>query len=244
MHEKQQAMARMIDRLSDGLYDGSISTSDMSVENLDPQTEFYEYSRQLVEACHTGKIEKLTTQELGLLTYIRMGLPLTHAARACGMNLSSAKAFLESDPRAKEAAEYAAILHTSSINVTVELLTMQAYEERARAANATEGLKALEVVAKLNNIGAYAGGGSTQKGRVIDAQAQQLESGKKRAKNRKQLEQMSDEALLDGAGLGYDELEPEPVDYSKQPAAPIVEDYSVDEDDTLDDIEDAEFGEY
>lgn len=239
----KQRMARMLDELADGVHNGSISTKSMGIENLDPATEFHEYSRQLVEAAQRGDIPRLTTQELGLLTYIRMGLPVKHAVRASGMAYSVALTFLESDPRALEAMEYAAVLHTSTINVTAELLTAQAYEERARAANATEGLKALEVIAKLNNIGAYAGGsgGLKRGGRIIDAQGQELENGHKRPKNKKQLEQMSDEALLANAGLGYEDLEPSPVDYSR-----TTSDYdtsnSVEDFDNLDDIEEADFG--
>lgn len=238
MHEAQNKMSAMLDHLADGINNGSLDTKDVSVDNLDPQTEFFEYSRQLREACDKGKIDKLTTQEIGLLTYIRMGLPIPHAVKASGMTRSRAAAFLESDPRAREATEYAAVLHTSAINVTAELLTMQAYEERARAGNATEGLKALEVIAKINQIGAYASAGTQKNGRLIDSQALELNNGSRRAKNRKQLEQMTDDKLLEDANLGYDSLEPEPVDYSQKSEVDFEHPFADD-----DDIEEAEINE-
>ena len=225
-----RAARRRAERVADSLGDSYDREEDISagfgMDKLDPATEFNEYTRQLQEAMLSGDLPRMTQQEVALLTYVRMGLPVSHAARASGMTTKRASVFLECDPRGREAAEYAGSLHAATIIVTKELLTMQAYEERARSATAGEGLKALEVVAKLHEIGAYAGAAKLPaKGGTIVG-----EQNVKKVKNKKQLQLLSDDQLLDGADLGYDSFEPEPVDYSKARDEPEPNDDTIVED--------------
>lgn len=220
LKKARERAEKVADSLGNSYDRGEDISAGFGLDKLDPATEFNEYTRQLQEAMLSGDLPRMSQQEVALLTYIRMGLPVSHSARGAGMSMHRATTFLECDPRGREAAEYAGSLHSATIIVTKELLTLQAYEERARAATATEGLKALEVVAKLHEIGSYAGASKAlKKGAEIEGKVEP-----KKVRNRKQLQQMSDDELLEGADLGYDSFEPEPVDYNNAGQAEEVED--------------------
>lgn len=189
----------------------------MSAAEASADSKFNAVEAALEKAEAVGKIDPLTSQQRRMIAYVRAGFPPHHAAAAVGMTISDATRFVKTNRAARVAMEYLVSIYTAQIQVNIHTLTVQAYEERARAATAAEGLRALEFIAKLHGIGGYATDAkkNKNKGAVLD-QNGGVESGvpaaeARKHRNRKQLEMLGDDDLLGGADLGIDSLDPQPV---------------------------------
>lgn len=189
----------------------------MSAAEASADSKFSAVEAALEKAEAVGKIDPLTSQQRQMIAYVRAGFPPHHAAAAVGMTITEATHFVKTNRAARVAMEYLVSIYTAQIQVNIHTLTMQAYEERARAATAAEGLRALEFIAKLHGIGGYAQDNKgKKKGGAVINQNGDVESGipaaeERKRRNRKQLEMLGDDDLLGGADLGIDSLDPQPV---------------------------------
>ena len=97
-------------------------------------------------------LDTLTSQQIACLSYIRQSIPPRQAVRMAGMDAAEGDRFLSEDNRGIEAVAFSRELRLTRVPITVELLTAQMYEERARAISATEGMACLNGIAKLNGL--------------------------------------------------------------------------------------------
>lgn len=147
--------------------------------------------------------EILTQQQVTLLEYVRQGLPIDQCARMVGMDFETAINFLQEDSRGMEAYNYGQALHNAAPIITKDLITSQLYEERARSANAAEGVACLREIAKINGL--YETKVTVKNG---DGEGET-----KGQKTLRRIQQMDDKAIideLDAGGITID-LEPEPI---------------------------------
>ena len=171
---------------------------------LDPRIEFDHYQQELRQCVESGVLPELNSQEQLVLVYIRQGMPQAVAARMAGMNMAQLMEF-RADPRFEVSLEFTLSRKAVSLEITRDMLNYMALEAHGYAKDATEMVKAIDLLAKLNGL--YPGGkslGVTLPGEV-------LEGG---AKSARQLQNMSDAQLIEQAG--YEELDPVPVRYEDE----------------------------
>ena len=168
---------------------------------LDPRIEFDHYQTELRQCVESGVLPELNSMEQLVLVYVRQGFSQAVAARMAGMNVQQLIEF-RADPRFYIALEFTMTRKATSLEVTKDMLNYMALEAHGYAKDATEMVKAIDLLAKLNGL--YNSGG---KGRVLDGEV----VGDKTGKTMRHLQQMSDGQLIEQAGL--DGLDPEPIDY-------------------------------
>lgn len=170
---------------------------------LDPRIEFDHYQTELRQCVESGVLPELNSMEQLVLVYVRQGFPQAVAARMAGMNVQQLIEF-RADPRFDIALEFTMTRKAVSVEITKEMLNYMALEAHGYAKDATEMVKAIDLLAKLNGL--YPGANGS-KGRLIEAEDS------KTGKTMRHLQQMSDGQLLEQAG--FDGLDPEPVDYEE-----------------------------
>jgi hypothetical protein len=94
----------------------------------------------------------LTSQQVAMLGYIRQSIPPEQAIRMSGMDFDDGVAFLAEDERGTQAMDFSREIRRAKPDITVELLTSQMYEERARSISAAEGMTCLMGIAKINGL--------------------------------------------------------------------------------------------
>lgn len=170
---------------------------------LDPRIEFDHYQTELRQCVESGVLPELNTQEQLVLVYIRQGFPQAVAARMAGMTVAQLMEF-RGDPRFEISLEFTLTRKATSLEITKDMLNYMALEAHGFAKDATEMVKAIDLMAKLNGL--YPG--NAPKGRVIDGAVED-----KTGKTMRHLQQMSDGQLLQQAG--FDDLDPTPIDYEE-----------------------------
>lgn len=170
---------------------------------LDPRIEFDHYQTELRQCVESGVLPELNSMEQLVLVYVRQGFPQAVAARMAGMTVQQLMEF-RADPRFEIALEFTLTRKAVSVEITKEMLNYMALEAHGYAKDATEMVKAIDLLAKLNGL--YPGANGT-KGRLIEAEDS------KTGKTMRHLQQMSDGQLLEQAG--FDDLDPEPVNYEE-----------------------------
>ena len=149
-------------------------------------------------------VDPLTTQqEMVVLTHLR-GVPISVAARAAGMSPSTAYELMKR-PDMDVIKDFFRQQLMDQVVIDMNMLNTMALEAHRKSANATEELKAVETLGKINQVGAYAAA-TTLKSRAD--QEVEKEIGPKSAK---QLEQMPQDELMKLANFdGLDSLDPVP----------------------------------
>lgn len=170
---------------------------------LDPRIEFDHYQTELRQCVESGVLPELNSMEQLVLVYVRQGFPQAVAARMAGMTVQQLMEF-RADPRFEIALEFTLTRKAVSVEITKEMLNYMALEAHGYAKDATEMVKAIDLLAKLNGLYPGANG---NKGRLIEAEDT------KTGKTMRHLQQMSDGQLIEQAGL--DGLDPEPVNYEE-----------------------------
>lgn len=170
---------------------------------LDPRIEFDHYQTELRQCVESGVLPELNSMEQLVLVYVRQGFPQAVAARMAGMTVQQLMEF-RADPRFEIALEFTLTRKAVSVEITKEMLNYMALEAHGYAKDATEMVKAIDLLAKLNGLYPGANG---NKGRLIEAEDS------KTGKTMRHLQQMSDGQLIEQAGL--DGLDPEPVNYEE-----------------------------
>ena len=170
---------------------------------LDPRIEFDHYQTELRQCVESGVLPELNSMEQLVLVYVRQGFSQAVAARMAGMNVQQLIEF-RADPRFEIALEFTMTRKATSLEVTKDMLNYMALEAHGYAKDATEMVKAIDLLAKLNGL--YNSG----KGRVIDGEV----VGDKTGKTMRHLQQMSDGQLIEQAGL--DGLDPQPINYEDE----------------------------
>ena len=171
---------------------------------LDPRIEFDHYQTELRQCVESGVLPELNSMEQLVLVYVRQGFPQAVAARMAGMTVQQLMEF-RADPRFDIALEFTLTRKATSLEVTKDMLNYMALEAHGYAKDATEMVKAIDLLAKLNGL--YQGAGN--KGRIIDGAVED-----KTGKTMRHLQQMSDGQLIEQAGL--DGLDPEPINYEDE----------------------------
>lgn len=172
---------------------------------LDPRIEFDHYHTELRQCVESGVLPELNSMEQLVLVYVRQGFPQAVAARMAGMNVQQLIEF-RADPRFDIALEFTLTRKATSLEVTKDMLNYMALEAHGYAKDATEMVKAIDLLAKLNGL--YQGAGN--KGRIIDGNV----SDDKTGKTMRHLQQMSDGQLIEQAG--FDGLDPQPINYEDE----------------------------
>ena len=170
---------------------------------LDPRIEFDHYQTELRQCVESGVLPELNSMEQLVLVYVRQGFPQAVAARMAGMTVQQLMEF-RADPRFEIALEFTLTRKAVSLEITKEMLNYMALEAHGYAKDATEMVKAIDLLAKLNGL--YPGANGS-KGRLIEAEDS------KTGKTMRHLQQMSDGQLLEQAG--FDGLDPEPINYEE-----------------------------
>lgn len=170
---------------------------------LDPRIEFDHYQTELRQCVESGVLPELNSQEQLVLVYVRQGFPQAVAARMAGMSVGQLMEF-RADKRFEIALEFTLTRKATSLEISKDMLNYMALEAHGYAKDATEMVKAIDLLAKLNGLYPNSGG---PKGRVLDGQV----SDDKTGKTMRHLQNMSDGQLLEQAG--FDELDPTPVSY-------------------------------
>lgn len=153
-------------------------------------------------------IEALTTQqELMVLTYMRT-TNMAMAARAAGVAPSTARKLLKEDPRVPVLMEFFRAQMFTDTMVTMEMLNTMALEAHRKSSNATEELKAVETLAKLNSMGGFA------PAPILRAREEASRERDITPKSAKELERMSEGKLMELAGLDglSNSLDPIPIE--------------------------------
>lgn len=174
---------------------------------LDPRIEFDHYQTELRQCVESGVLPELNSMEQLVLVYVRQGFSQAVAARMAGMTVQQLIEF-RADPRFEIALEFTMTRKATSLEVTKDMLNYMALEAHGYAKDATEMVKAIDLLAKLNGL--YPGNGGGSKGRVLDGEV----VGDKTGKTMRHLQQMSDGQLIEQAGL--DGLDPEPINYEDE----------------------------
>lgn len=154
-------------------------------------------------------VEPLTTQqEMMLLTHLR-GMSIRVAAQAAGMSTSAASALMK-EPRIEVIKDFFRAQLFTDARIDLNMLNNMALEAHRKSANATEELKAIDTLAKLNQVGGFAS---------AQALKEQSERGREREvstpRSLKELEHLPQDKLMelaDFADMGS--LDPEPVSRS------------------------------
>jgi phage terminase small subunit len=157
-------------------------------------------------------VSPLTFQQEQFVLLVFRGLSITAAARSVGMSFTKAKELWEREETQKIAAHLREQVYYDT-RVTLEALNSMAFEAHRKSMTATEELKAVDTLAKLNMVGGYA------PKQIIDRRLAELDGrGPAHAKDvtppnsMNQLERMKEEDLLRLAKLEeMGELNPEPV---------------------------------
>lgn len=171
---------------------------------LDPRIEFDHYQTELRQCVESGVLPELNSQEQLVLVYVRQGMPQAVAARMAGMSMGQLMEF-RADPRFEISLEFTMSRKAVSLEITKDMLNYMGLEAHGYAKDATEMVKALDFLAKLNGLYPGAkGGGVTIPG--------ELDGGG--AKSARHLANMSDAKLIEQAG--FDSLDPEPVRYEDE----------------------------
>ena len=160
-------------------------------------------------------------QEMGLHAYLSGGTA-TAAARAAGYGSPTTfKTFLETD-KAQAVLTYFSEKEQERINITRDRLTMMALECYGERSTAAEGLKAVEVLARMHGKNEEAKQKKTEVSVNVDNRQVHV-SGESPAALKKKLEQMSSEQLIQHASseLSQLDLEPTPI---KEVTAEVIED--------------------
>lgn len=171
---------------------------------LDPRIEFDHYQTELRQCVESGVLPELNSMEQLVLVYVRQGFPQAVAARMAGMTIDQLMQF-RADPRFDIALEFTLTRKATSLEVTKDMLNYMALEAHGYAKDATEMVKAIDLLAKLNGL--YQGAGN--KGRILD-----VPSDDKTGKTMRHLQQMSDGQLIEQAG--FDGLDPQPINYEDE----------------------------
>lgn len=181
-------------------------------------------------------VKPLTTQqEMFLLNHLR-GMSIAASERAAGMTKGRGYTVL-SLPDIDLIRDYFRQQIMDYTMINLDVLNTMALEAHRKSVSATEELKAVEVLSKLNMVGGFAPP-QVLKDRSDAAKTTEKEIGPKSAK---ELERMSHEDLLQLAAFdGLDSLDPEPIKREPQsePADELDADDSID---GADDAIDAEF---
>jgi len=177
-------------------------------------------------------IKPLTAQqELFLLQHLR-GMNIAAAARAAGMQPRNAYTLMKDD-RIEKIRDYFRETLMKDVAIELSTLNQMALEAHAKAANATEELKAVETLGKLNQVGAYASPAVLKQRAEAESQEKDITP-----KNAKQLESMDEERLMELAQIdGLDSLTPEPLNQSRGNATTPDLDEFIDEVDLSDALE-------
>lgn len=173
---------------------------------LDPRIEFDHYQTELRQCVESGVLPELNHQEQLLLVYVRQGMPQAVAARMAGMTLAQLIEF-RADPRFEISLEFTLSRKAVALEINKDMLNYMALEAHGYAKDATEMVKAIDLLAKLNGL--YPGKGGT--GMIIPGQ---LEGNANTPASRRHLTNMSDAELVEQAGFG--ELDPTPVKYEDE----------------------------
>lgn len=169
---------------------------------LDPRIEFDHYQAELRQCVESGVLPELNSQEQLLLIYIRQGMPQAVAARMAGMSLGQLLEF-RADPRFEIALDFTMSRKAVGLEITKDMLNYMALEAHGYAKDATEMVKAIDLLAKLNGL--YPTKSGT--GRLIESENNGPAS-------KRHLTNMSDAQLIEQAG--YDDLDPTPVNYGDE----------------------------
>ena len=166
-------------------------------------------------------VEPLTTQqEMMLLTHLR-GLSVAASARAAGMAPSTAQKLLKED-RVQVIKDFFRQQMYDQACIDLNTLNQMALEAHRKSANATEELKAIDTLGRLNEVGAFAS---------AQAQKDRAELTRERdvtPRSTKELEQLSQDKLMDLADFDdLDDLAPQPV--TRESATEAAEGVLVDE---------------
>lgn len=94
----------------------------------------------------------LTEQQVALLSYVRQAIPAEQAIRMAGMDIEQGYEFLQADERGTAALDFSQQMNNAHPEITVDLLTAQLYEERARSSNSMEGVACLKEIGKLHGL--------------------------------------------------------------------------------------------
>ena len=146
-------------------------------------------------------VDPLTRQqELFLLTHMR-GLSVKASAAAAGMKYGAAMALLKEDRIDKIRAYFRQQL-LEDAQIELNMLNNMALEAHRKSISATEELKAVETLAKLNMVGGFAP-------QQVIKQRTENEEKEVGPASPKQLESMSEDDLVRMAALdGLDDLAP------------------------------------
>lgn len=158
-------------------------------------------------------IEPLTVQQEHLLMLTMRGMSIKSAANGAGMSASTGYKFINEDPRVPVVREFFRAQMFRDTQISVELLNNMTLEAHRKSASSTEELKAIETLARLNQLGGYA------PAQVIKERAEQDRERDITPKSTKELEHMPEHKLLQMAQLEGLEasLDPTPVSERRTP---------------------------
>lgn len=147
-------------------------------------------------------------QEIFVLSRVR-GMNVAASERAAGMPKDAGRRFLENRKEDMVAImDFFRQQMFDQAGIDVATLTQMVMEAHRKSATATEELKAVEVLAKVHQLGGYASP-QVLKDRSEDERVKELEIGPSSAK---ELERMSEDKLLNMAALDtMGGLDPEPI---------------------------------
>jgi phage terminase small subunit len=153
-------------------------------------------------------------QEIFVLSRVR-GMNVAASERAAGMPKDAGRRFLENRKEDMVAImDFFRQQMFDQAGIDVATLTQMVMEAHRKSATATEELKAVEVLAKVHQLGGYASP-QVLKDRSEDERVKELEIGPSSAK---ELERMSEEKLLNMAALDtMGGLDPEPIQRREVP---------------------------
>lgn len=156
-----------------------------------------------VAHCATGDVA-LTAQQKKAAALLSQGVPISAVAMQVGCTPRAVQKWVKL-PQMQSALDYYNNLMLDRIMVTREMLTVQFYEERAKASSAMEGIAALREIGKLNGL--YA--------------PEKVETTTD-IKSVKQIEALDDDKLIE-LSEGDVTLIPEPVNYDEEDNAEDAE---------------------
>jgi phage terminase small subunit len=153
---------------------------------------------------YLGVAPLTTQQELFVLSHLR-GMSIRASEQAAGMSRGTGNALMRKEGVVK-IKEFFRQQMFDACMIDVDMLNNMALEAHRKSANATEELKAVETLAKLNQLGGFA------PALVIKERVEKSNEKEVGPKSSKMLESMSQDQLLKMANFdGLDDLAPTPV---------------------------------
>lgn len=177
-----------------------VDRQQLNAFDITPDEELHQLELEAATA-HTRTadlLEPLTPQEAKFVAMLCQGLPKKVAAEAAGYTAASTPYALMKKPRVLAALEQQKMLFAEKAMVNRDILTVQFYEERAKAATAGEGIAALREIGRLHGL----------------YEANKVEVTKKEVTNAKQVETLSVDELIELSADDYEELAPQPITYT------------------------------